>query len=268
MAWNYIPYTCSREQAVESSEICCSDIDPLALSKSKSTPEKYCCNGKLTESYLDSLFGMTCVPSESTTPIAQTTSNDCSQSETTCVSAADSLAPILAQPEKAQELPAHNQACGRSMLESFAKYDQDTCSWKTHQCSLLGGLEPYSETWPRWGMMVRGACFPLPMLAHDTSVQGYGSWATPNAALGLPGRIGEFCQKTMVRKETLGIRKSGAKIGSCLKWDRKVVPYLTTTNHPHPNLCEWLMMWPLNWTCLKPLGMGKFQEWQNSHGIN
>tara|TARA_R110000737_G_scaffold343946_1_gene370493 strand:+ start:506 stop:952 length:447 start_codon:yes stop_codon:yes gene_type:complete len=34
----------------------------------------------------------------------------------------------------------------------------------------------------------------------------------------------------------------------------------------NPTWVEWLMGWPLGWTELKPLGMDKFQQWQQQHG--
>jgi hypothetical protein len=34
----------------------------------------------------------------------------------------------------------------------------------------------------------------------------------------------------------------------------------------NPAFSEWLMGWPLGWTDLKPLGTGKFQQWQQQHG--
>lgn len=34
----------------------------------------------------------------------------------------------------------------------------------------------------------------------------------------------------------------------------------------NPAWVEWLMGWPVGWTALKPLGMGKFRQWQHSHG--
>lgn len=33
----------------------------------------------------------------------------------------------------------------------------------------------------------------------------------------------------------------------------------------NPNWVEWLMGWPIGWTDLKPLEMGKFQSWQKAH---
>jgi hypothetical protein len=48
--------------------------------------------------------------------------------------------------EKAQELMENDQECGDKWLASFVKYDPDSSSWKTHQCSLLGDLDEFSET--------------------------------------------------------------------------------------------------------------------------
>uniref|UniRef100_UPI0009D67EE9 DNA cytosine methyltransferase n=1 Tax=Acinetobacter larvae TaxID=1789224 RepID=UPI0009D67EE9 len=35
--------------------------------------------------------------------------------------------------------------------------------------------------------------------------------------------------------------------------------------HVEPDWVEWLMGWPIGWTDLKPLAMGKFQKWQEAH---
>ena len=37
--------------------------------------------------------------------------------------------------------------------------------------------------------------------------------------------------------------------------------------HLNPAWVEWLMGWPVEWTELKPLEMGKYQQWQQQHGI-
>jgi DNA (cytosine-5)-methyltransferase 1 len=35
----------------------------------------------------------------------------------------------------------------------------------------------------------------------------------------------------------------------------------------NPDWVEWLMGWPLGWTDLRPLGMDKFQQWRQQHGV-
>ena len=49
--------------------------------------------------------------------------------------------------------------CGEKWRASFTKYDLNSRSWKTHQCSLLEDLESFSETWPQWGLMRDGECW-------------------------------------------------------------------------------------------------------------
>ena len=54
-------------------------------------------------------------------------------------------AKTLVPQEKESALMESDQGCGKKWLASFVKYDPDTSSWRTHQCSLLGDLEPFSE---------------------------------------------------------------------------------------------------------------------------
>jgi hypothetical protein len=68
-----------------------------------------------------------------------------------------------------QELTESEAECGEKWHGSFVKYDLDSSLWKTHQCSLLGDLELFSETWPRWGLMRDGECWEQQMSAHRTS---------------------------------------------------------------------------------------------------
>jgi len=57
------------------------------------------------------------------------------------------------------ELMENDQECGEKWRGSFVKFDPDRHLWKTHQCSLLGDLEEFSETWPQWGLMRDGECW-------------------------------------------------------------------------------------------------------------
>ncbi len=73
-----------------------------------------------------------------------------------------------------------NETDGPPRSESFAKYDRDTCSWRTFQVSLLTlTLELYSGPWPKVGMMHAGACYRQQPLAHRTFGNGYGLLPTP-----------------------------------------------------------------------------------------
>jgi DNA (cytosine-5)-methyltransferase 1 len=106
--------------------------------------------------------------------------------------------------EKAQELTESDQECGHTWQGSFTKYDQNTSSWKTHQCSLLGDLDEFSETWPRWGLMRDGACWEQPMSERRTSAiesglpDGDTFFHTPNCT-GLDG--GSHSRKALKKRQ-------------------------------------------------------------------
>ena len=102
-------------------------------------------------------------------------------------SLAASRAKTSAQPERAQDSTASEAASGLKCLGSLARFDLDSRSWKTHQFSLLGGLESFSETWPRWGMMRGGECWELSTPARLTSETESGSLPTPRATDGDKG---------------------------------------------------------------------------------
>ena len=67
-------------------------------------------------------------------------------------------------------LTGNTLAFGGKCGASLAKYDPDKCLWKTRQDSRAGGLEPFSETFPRWGMMQSGELYRVPtppgLIAH------------------------------------------------------------------------------------------------------
>jgi DNA (cytosine-5)-methyltransferase 1 len=90
----------------------------------------------------------------------------------------DFLAKTLVQPGKAQELMENEAECGEKWRGSFTKYDLSSCSWKTHQCSLLGDLDEFLETWPQWGLMRDGECWEQQML--EQTIRGTGFGLSPN----------------------------------------------------------------------------------------
>ena len=170
MSWHY-----SRALVEAYSEDCCTGGEPLPPLKSKTTHAEFYSNGKLTESYLDSLSGMMSAPSTASRGVARSMS-----------SAEGSHAKTSVAPGKVKALLDLEAAYGERWQESFAKLDRETSSWKTHQCSLFGGLESFSETWPRWGSMRDGVCSERVMPEHHISgiVSGSGPnteglWPTP-----------------------------------------------------------------------------------------
>mgnify|MGYP007032449768 CR=1 FL=1 len=179
-------YTYLQEQGEESSAECYSDIPQFALLRSKNIPAKSCSKDSATESCHGSQSGTTSPPLTATRGEGESMS-----------SAADSPAKTSAQPGKAPESPESEADSGERWQGSFAKFDHDSSLWRTHQCSLLGGWEPFSETWPRWGLMRDGACWERTMSAHLTSGTGSGLLPTP---LTSDHRINEKQPSSLARK--------------------------------------------------------------------
>jgi DNA (cytosine-5)-methyltransferase 1 len=110
----------------------------------------------------------------------------------------------LAPQEKVQELTGNEAECGEKWRASFTRYDPDSSLWRTHQCSLLGGLDEFLETWPQWGLMRDGECWEQQMLAQTIrgtesglSPNGVDSFHTPNTT-GLDG--GSNSRKALKKK--------------------------------------------------------------------
>jgi DNA (cytosine-5)-methyltransferase 1 len=129
-------------------------------------------------------------------------------------------APTFPQQEKEQELMEKPLECGEKWRGSFTKYDPDTSLWRTHQCSLLGDLEEFSETWPQWGLMRDGECWEQRTLEqtirgteYGLSPNGVDSFHTPNTT-GLDG--GSNSRKALKKKmenwptPTAGLSKHGS----------------------------------------------------------
>ena len=200
---------------------------PSARSSGSLTPQAFLCSDRMKAFSRLSRFGMTCEP----------LTDDLGAGVLTwCL--AGSPAKTYPQPEKAQELTESAAECGRTWRESFARWDRATASWRTPQCSLLAGLDKFSETWPRWGMMQNGECWAQSMPVLRTRGSASGLWPT--------------CRAFMHKDSQVDRGKSnlGEVVGGPLNAD----------------WTEWLMGWPIGWTDLKPLETDKFPQWLRSHG--
>jgi hypothetical protein len=144
--------------------------------------------------------------------------------------------------------------CGEKWRGSFVKYSQDLFLWKTHQCSLLGDLEPFLGTWPQWGLMRNGECWEQTPLGLVTIEKEFGYWPTPTAT----------DWKGTGKLETL--KRQGDKNGAGHQ-NRPPYQYARKYNMKMPLAAqEILMKWPLGWTDLKPLAMAKSLCVQQQHG--
>ena len=154
---------------------------PCAPSSGMATPATYCSHGKTTVPSKPSRYGMTCKPLTDT------------HGEAVLTWFREAFLAKTFQPlEKAQELTESEAGCGDTWRESLARFDRDSSSWKTPQCSLLAGLDEFSETWPRWGMMRDGECWAQSMPAHLIAEIEYGlseTWPTPRSCSAMASKI-------------------------------------------------------------------------------
>lgn len=141
----------------------CSAGGACARSSGSPMPPAFSSHGRMTGFSRLSRFGMTCEPlTDAYGEALLTWSREASRAR------------ILARRARERGSMGSEAACGRRWPGSLARWDRDTCSWRTHQFSLLGGLELFSETWPRWGMMRGGECWERTMPVLRTSGTGYG----------------------------------------------------------------------------------------------
>ena len=100
-------------------------------------------------------------------------------------SSAASPVSLSPRPESSEELMIR-AISGPKSIESFARYDPGSRSWRTYRASFTEPTgEPYSETWPRAGSMSGGTVCRRAPLVPLTGGTGSGySWPTPAMADG------------------------------------------------------------------------------------
>ena len=258
MSWHFL-----RGQEEASSEAISWDGHAFVPSRSKTTLGAYCLPDNATDACPVSPFGMTLRRSMGTLG-----------AEGLTWFRGDSLVRTYLPPEKAPASEAPEADCGPSSPESLAKFNLHSYSWRTRQCSLFGGLTPFSETWPRWGMMRSGELYPLPTPALHTSENASGLLPTPVKQMELSmWKSAEYrTKKTFVwGKNTMAKRVSGAHIGVVLswtvaEWHLRNGGVKNSELHLCPCFAEMIMGWPPSWTDTQPLATDRFQRWLDSYG--
>lgn len=236
MSWHY-------SQALEAaySEANSSGGKPCALSKSTTTLGACSSPAKTTDASNHSQSGMMCEPSTDARGAVWWMS---------CLAA--SRAKTSAQPATAMDSTASDRDSGEKCGESWAKWDRDSCSWRTAQLSLFGGLEPCSAIWPRWGMMRAGECWALATPAHLTKENASGSLPT----------------LTVVSCEHPGRRKIKPHQQTCISAVLAARDNWQVGGQYSPSHAAWLMGWPDSWTNCGHSVTDKFRMWCGSLGLS
>lgn len=277
-------YTYLLESGEESSADCYSDIPVSVLSRLSLTAEKSSCKDSVTESCQNSQSGTTCGLSTGDRGAGKST-----------VSVEASHAKTSPSLERARGLTESEAGCGASLRVLLARYDRDTRSWKTPQCSLFGDSDECLETFPKSGMMQNGLLWEQTMWARPTDANESGFWRTPDTGAG--GTVSEKTLEEMANGNWT--RKSGQSRQLRLQdqvrhpqlWptpkcqDARVAlfdrykgnlgevihgRYLnggnatpqTKSARLNPNWVEWLMGWPIGYTDSKQLATDKFLSWR------
>jgi hypothetical protein len=175
--------------------------------------------------------------------------------------------------EKVQELMESGQECGEKWQGSFAKFDPSSSLWKTHQCSLIEDWVLFLQIWPTWGSMRNGACWERQTLGLNTTEREFGLLPDNDKFFHTPttGSSGGSNSRKAMQKRgvvwptpttgTGGGNAGGSGVRRTAKENGTYVP-----SSINPNLQEWLMGWPQDWTEIKPLETDKYRKWRQLHG--
>lgn len=135
--------------------------------------------------------------------------------------------------------------CGVNKPASFAKWNQDTHSWRTVPSLHEEASTSFSGTWPQWGLMRDGACYRVEKKALPTKENESGYWLpTPTAH---NAKEGNYPAERTRNTPTLAAALGG-----------KINPQFT----------EWMMGLPIGYTDLSPLEMHSHQLWLQKHGLS
>ena len=214
----------------------CLDGEQSVQSNGRNTQQAYCALDKMTKFSRLSRFGMMYKPL--TENLGE---------ELLMLYLAGFHAKTSQPLERGGELLEAEVPCGNTWRELLGKYDPNTHSWRTAQCSLLEDLEQSLETWPRWGSMRNGECWAQTPLDCHTKEKEFGcSLPTPVASM----------WRGAASKRYWGSPDYRASFTTeWIRTNKDCAQYF------HPDYVELLMDFPDKWTELLPLETHKYREW-------
>lgn len=176
-------------------------------------------------------------------------------------------APLVLKPDST----ASDLDSGWKWLGSFARWDRVTSSWKTRQLSLIADSESSLEIWPLSGLMLSGECLEPGALGHRTYATDCGLLQAPCAPKGAP--IPKLSQWRLETRQALPTPTASARAGYNQSLGvnpviRPSIEMMAREDGGHLSLDwrDWLMGWPIGWSALEPMVMGRFPQWLRLHG--
>jgi len=224
------------------------DGEQSVPSSGNSIQQAYCAPDKMTDFSRLSRFGMMYKP------LTDIPGEELSMSSVVAFHVR-TLVPL----EKELASMESGQECGEKWRGSFVKYDPDSCSWKTHQCSLLGDLDEFSETWPQWGLMRDGECWEQRTL--ERHIRGTGCGLSPNGV------------DSFHTPNTTGL-DGGSNSRRALRKKIEKLPTPQATDHrSKPTSASWKAKGGVNFSLANPEIQEKWptpnaRDWKDSPGMN
>lgn len=262
MTWHFVNFASSQEGEEESWEETFLECAPSALLRLMPMHEAYCSQDKEMESCHASPSGMM------SQPLMQ-----CHGEDTSTLYQLAGHAKMSQSVDLEKDSKEIGQDSGWKLPGSWGRFDPGTSLVRTRQRCLLTGVgAEYSGTCMRWGMMCDGELLALTMPEHLTSEKESGFWPTPTVYQG-PSEGSVRLLRAKIDAGEITRSEAWAMIGSDPFKKQGIIPARLSKDKAqrsggqlNPEWIEWLMGWPIGWTDLEPLEMGKFREWQLLHG--
>ena len=262
MSWH-----CLQEQEEDFSLQDYLDGLPSAQSKLGNTREKSCTNGNTMGILNDSPYGTMYAPS------TEFLGGDMLMSSRGDFLAKTLVQHVLITVDEPTGLMGRSLAYGKSINASLQKYNLRMCLPKTQHTYVVKDLSKCSKTLTAWGMMQDGEYCLLGTLGRITKGKECGLLPTPTT---MANQLAPSMTKHKGCVELHRFLESmptptahNAKEGGYPAEGTRNTPTLgwVVGGKISPTLTEWMMGWPIGWTDLKPLGMGKCQLVQPWHGL-
>ena len=238
MSWHYL-----QEQEAASWEGTSLDGAPSALLSLMPTPEACCLPASATDCCHDSRCGMTC---------ERSTEGHGAEACKSC--RGDSRARTSVQPANEPAFQEVDLGSGEKWRELSVRFDQTSCSWRTHRSLWDEDLTGFLPTLPAWGLMRDGELLELVTLPRFTNARDSGLWRTPDAGSNRNNATPSRC-----------VIEGRARKDQQIRLADQVCLIHGLNGRLNPEWVEWLMGWPIGQTALQPLEMDRWREWLRLH---